>query len=244
LSVPDLEALEKSGRASKPIHYSALAKLLGLDAAKLEGIANGWHPNPCDVSVWRELRVVTTRQDGITVNCFLIWDEVSREAALFDTGWEPEPVFRLVAENALSLKHLFLTHTHEDHIAAMGAIREKFARIHLHTDSKNAPPQHRNRRNDFIQLGSLRITNRATPGHAQDGVIYVIGNWPEDAPHAAILGDTLFAGSMATGFVSWDGLRRSVREQIFSLPADTLLCPAHGPLTTVAEEKAHNPFFS
>jgi len=34
-----------------------------------------------------------------------------------------------------------------------------------------------------------------------------------------------------------------VREQILALPADTLLCPGHGPLTTVAEEKAHNPFF-
>ena len=49
--------------------------------------------------------------------------------------------------------------------------------------------------------------------------------------------------SMATGFISWAGLKQSVREQIFSLPGDTLLCPGHGPLTTVAEEKAHNPFF-
>jgi hydroxyacylglutathione hydrolase len=28
-----------------------------------------------------------------------------------------------------------------------------------------------------------------------------------------------------------------------SLPPDTLICPGHGPLTTIAEEKAHNPFF-
>jgi glyoxylase-like metal-dependent hydrolase (beta-lactamase superfamily II) len=37
--------------------------------------------------------------------------------------------------------------------------------------------------------------------------------------------------------------KQKIREQILSLPADTLLCPGHGPLTTVAEEKAHNPFF-
>jgi glyoxylase-like metal-dependent hydrolase (beta-lactamase superfamily II) len=126
----------------------------------------------------------------------------------------------------------------------MGPLRERFPKLHLHTNNKNAPPQHRNRANDFIQLGSLRITNRDTPGHAEDGVIYLIGNWPEDAPHVAIIGDTIFAGSLATGFVSTELLKQSVREKIFSLPPETLLCPGHGPLTTVALEKSHNPFFS
>jgi glyoxylase-like metal-dependent hydrolase (beta-lactamase superfamily II) len=143
----------------------------------------------------------------------------------------------------LNLRHLFLTHSHEDHIAAMEPIRQRFPKILLHTDSKNAPPQHKNRRNDFIHLGSLRITNREAPGHAEDGVIYIVGNWPEDAPHVAMIGDTIFAGSMATGFISWDGLKQKVRDQIFSLPTDTLLCAGHGPLTTVTEEKENNPFF-
>jgi glyoxylase-like metal-dependent hydrolase (beta-lactamase superfamily II) len=60
----------------------------------------------------------------------------------------------------------------------------------------------------------------------------------------ALIGDTIFAGSLATGFVSTALLQQKVRDQIFSLPPETLLCPGHGPLTTVAEEKAHNPFFS
>ncbi len=42
---------------------------------------------------------------------------------------------------------------------------------------------------------------------------------------------------------SWDLAKQKVREQIFTLPAETLICPGHGPLTTVAEEKANNPFF-
>jgi glyoxylase-like metal-dependent hydrolase (beta-lactamase superfamily II) len=75
-------------------------------------------------------------------------------------------------------------------------------------------------------------------------VSYIVGNWPEDAPHVALIGDTIFAGSLATGFVSTELLQQKVRDQIFSLPPETLLCPGHGPLTTVAEEKAHNPFFS
>ena len=58
-----------------------------------------------------------------------------------------------------------------------------------------------------------------------------------------IVGDAIFAGSIGTGFISWDTAKQKVRDQILTLPPDTLLCPGHGPLTTVAEEKANNPFF-
>lgn len=235
--------LEEFGKSPGSLDLQSLATLLGLGAAKLKAIAQGWRPLPVDLGLWRELRVISTTRGGNTVNCFLIWDEVTREAALFDTGWEAAPTITLVEENGLELKHLFLTHTHEDHIAAMSALRERFPKLRLHTNSKNVPPQHRNRANDCIALGSLRITNRETPGHAEDGATYLVGNWPEDAPHAAMVGDTLFAGSLATGFQSWELLKERVRSQILSLPQDTLLCPGHGPLTTVAQETAHNPFF-
>ena len=109
------------------------------------------------------------------------------------------------------------------------AIREKFPKLHLHTNSKTAPPQHRNRANDFLHLGSLRITNRDTPGHAEEGVTYIIGNWPDDAPHVAIVGDAIFAGSMGRGNQSWDLARQKVREQIFSLPAAPCSAPATAP---------------
>ena len=243
LTTAELAALEASGQPTAGINLAALAQALGLHPAKLQAIAKGWLPAPQDLGAWRELRPVATTRDGNTVNCYLVWDEVTREAALFDTGWDAAPVLQLMADNGLELKHLFLTHTHEDHIAALEPLRARFPKLRLHTSAKAAPPQHRLRAHDCIQLGSLRITNRDAIGHAEDGVIYVVGNWTEDAPAVAVIGDTIFAGSLATGFVSWDGLKQKVREQIFSLPPETLLCPGHGPLTTVAEEKAHNPFF-
>lgn len=243
LAGPAYDALENTGQFSGQINFSILGTAIGLDGAKLERIAKGWRPAKPDLSLWRELRQITTRANDIEVHCYLAWDEVSRDAALFDTGWDAAPIFKLIEENGLTLRHLFLTHMHDDHIAAMAAIREKYPKAHLHTSSPHAPPQHRNRANDFIHLGSLRITNRATPGHAEEGVTYIIGTWPEDAPHVALVGDAIFAGSMGTGNQSWDLARQKVREQIFSLPDETLLCPGHGPLTTVAEEKTHNPFF-
>jgi glyoxylase-like metal-dependent hydrolase (beta-lactamase superfamily II) len=243
ISVEELSAIEQTGQSNNKTNYAALAQALQLSAPKLEAVAKGWLPSPKDTGRWREFRMISTEQGGNTVNCYLVWDEVSREAALFDTGWTADPIFKIIDNERLQLKHLFITHTHEDHIAAMEPIRARFPKALIHTDAKNAPPQHKNRRNDCIQVGSLRITNRETVGHAEDHVIYLIGNFPEDAPHVAIIGDTIFSGSLATGFISWDMLKERVRSQIFSLPADTLLCAGHGPLTTVAEEKEHNPFF-
>ena len=149
----------------------------------------------------------------------------------------------LITKNELELRHLFLTHTHEDHIAAMDAVRKLYPKIRVHSNAQDAPVDQRNRPNDFIHVGSLRITHRDTPGHSEDGVTYIIGGFPEDAPHVAIVGDAIFAGSMGRGFQSAALLKQKIKEQIFTLPASTLLCPGHGPLTTVAEELAHNPFF-
>lgn len=241
----EYEALESRGEETfvRNANLSQLARSLDLDAVKLMGILKGWHPKPADLTVWREMRRVASSRDGLDVQCWLIWDEVTREAALFDTGWDAVPILNLVREHDLQLKHLFLTHTHEDHVAAMGELRAAIPALRLHTNSRHAPLQHRNRPQDFIHLGSLRVTNRALPGHAEDGVAYLVGNWPEDAPHVAFVGDTLFAGSLATGFESFDQLKRGVREQLFTLPDATLSCPGHGPPTTVGEEKMHNPFF-
>jgi hydroxyacylglutathione hydrolase len=235
--------LEDTGQVSTQPNYLAVAARLGLDGGKLEKIARGWVPTAKDVGIWHELRVITTTAGGMAVNCYVVWDEVSREAALFDAGWEAAPIVELAQAEQLQLKHIFITHSHEDHVAALGEVREKFPKARLHVGLKAAPVDQRNRSNDFIHLGSLRITNRETPGHAADGTTYIIGNWPEDAPHVAIVGDAIFAGSIGRGNDSWDLAKQKVREQILSLPSETLVCPGHGPLTTVAEEKAQNPFF-
>ncbi len=243
LSARELETLEESGQAAGDVNFRALAEAVGLTPAKLEALAAGWTPSAKDLGLWRELRCITNSTGGMAVNCYLVWDEVSREAALFDTAWEADAIAQLIKENQLQLKHVFITHSHHDHVAALDGVRAAFPKTRLHSSSRSAPVDQRNRPNDFIHLGSLRITHRDTPGHAEDGTTYIVGTWPEDAPHVAIVGDALFAGSIGRGNQSWDLARSKVREQILSLPPDTLLCPGHGPLTTVAEEKAHNPFF-
>jgi glyoxylase-like metal-dependent hydrolase (beta-lactamase superfamily II) len=59
----------------------------------------------------------------------------------------------------------------------------------------------------------------------------------------AVVGDAMFAGSMGGGGVSYADALQTNRQNILSLPDDTILCPGHGPLTTVGQEKVNNPFF-
>jgi glyoxylase-like metal-dependent hydrolase (beta-lactamase superfamily II) len=243
LTEAELSTLEDSGKSSKKPNFAALAGLIGLNTKKLENFYNGWQPAETNLSVWPSFRWLTTSEEGTTVHAYLIWDEVSKEAALFDTGWNSDEAFKLIAANKLQLKHLFITHTHPDHIAAVAAVKEKFPNVRVHTDAKSAPAQDKNRRDETISVGSLRVTNRDTPGHAEDGVTFIVSNWPNGAPAMAIVGDAIFAGSM--GGAPQHGLlaKQKVREQILSLPDNTLICPGHGPLTTVGEQKANNAFF-
>lgn len=234
VSPAEYSALEKTGEAPERLQFVALASLLGLDGQKLKALARGWLPRPVELSTWRHLRPITTVSEGMAVNCFLIWDGTTREAALFDTGWDAGEALRWLAAEQLRLTHLFITHSHDDHVAGVPELQRAFPSVRM-IGSKEAE--------GVFAVGSLRVSGRPTPGHAADGVTWLVNGWPGDAPLVALTGDALFAGSIGRGFQSWNLSRRSVREQIFTLPLDTLVCPGHGPLTTVGEETAHNPFF-
>lgn len=243
VSEAELAALQDSGKLPAHLKLPPLAAAIGLNPAKLTGIAEGWLPAIPDLNRWPGFRMFTSAGDDLTVNCYLIWDEVTRAAALFDTGFDVAPIVNTVTVERLQLQHIFITHSHHDHVAALAEVRATFPQARLHSGSPQTPVEHRNKPNEIIQLGGLRITHRETPGHAADGVTYLIGNWQDDAPHVAIVGDAIFAGSMGRGNDSWELARQKVREQILALPPATLICPGHGPLTTVGEEREHNPFF-
>lgn len=239
----ELATLEDTGAFSKRPNFAVIANTIGLNPAKLESIANGWLPTKKDLNAWRRFRVFVSSDDSLTVNCFLIWDEASREAALFDTGFDAGAILDTLTAERLELRHIFITHSHYDHVHALGNIRAVQPDASLHTSSKNAPAKQRNQPGEVVSLGGLRIAHRETPGHAADGVTYVITGWLSHAPEVAIVGDAIFAGSMGRGNDSWNLARQKVRDEILTLPSEALLCPGHGPLTSVAEELANNPFF-
>ena len=243
LSDEQMEDVEEDGRCPVGMNLPAIASKLGLHEGKLQGMADGWQPKPVDVNQWEGFARITTHGMDMDVHAYLIWDVESREAALFDTGFDFKEAFEIIMEHQLQLQHLFVTHTHHDHIAALGAVRERIPTIQLHSDSPDAPQRQRLRPDDEFRIGRLRVSNRETPGHADDGVTYLVQGWENDAPDMAIVGDAIFAGSMGGARDKADLAKKMVREQILSLDPETLICPGHGPLTTVAQEAENNPFF-
>jgi len=243
LSEDALAAFEEDGHWPAHGNLTALARVVQLDATKLAAIANGWSPVPPPPDQWQGLARLSSARRGFAVNAFLAWDAATRDAILFDTGFDADAVTREIESRQLTLRALAITHSHADHVAALGALHRQFpaARVFaaqgVHAEARPLPP------GEVLAIGALRVTARLTPGHAEDGVTYVLTGWPGAAPAVAVVGDALFAGSVGRAEDDWPRALGAVREQILSLPDETLLCPGHGPLTTVGQERAHNPFF-
>lgn len=219
---------------------SAVAPVLGLDAASLSKLAgNEWQPDA--IPAIDGLAQFNSTYGDMTVNAYLVWDPASREAAAFDTGADCSEMLKRAALEDLSFTMILLTHAHPDHI-------EDLTRLRGGTGAPVYVPENEPVRDAKIiaagqrlELGSLSIETRLTSGHSRGGMTYVVTGL---ARPLAIVGDSLFAASMGGGAVSYADALRNNLDQILTLPDETIVCPGHGPLTTVGKEKRENPFFA
>ncbi len=216
-----------------------VASPLGLDADTLvERAREAWVPAPVEIEGLRQYNTVF---DDMTVNNYLVWDPASKEAALFDTGTDASGAIGLVDELGLTLTQLFLTHTHLDHIADRAAVEKHNSELKTFVNAlEPTGGATRFQPGDAFSVGTLRVSTRLTKGHSPGGTTYVINGL--SCP-VAIVGDALFAQSMGGGMISYQDALATNRAELFSLQDDTVICPGHGPMTTVGEEKAHNPFY-
>jgi len=238
-----LARFEDNGRVDNEISWEGVCKLLELSPKKFQDILSGWTPTPVAQDSSPQLRQISTDDGGMQVNAFLVWDLNSREAALFDTGWNPAPINALLKDHSLTLKHLFITHQHHDHVAAMTPLRSEHPEMHLWAQGQGVPIQCQVIDGQTFTLGKLNIEARWTPGHAPDGVTYIVSGLTGAHPIAAIVGDAIFAGSMGGAPKHFALAKKKVREVVLALPGSTLICPGHGPMTTVDQENLHNPLF-
>jgi glyoxylase-like metal-dependent hydrolase (beta-lactamase superfamily II)/rhodanese-related sulfurtransferase len=176
---------------------------------------------------------------------YLLGDGQSRAAVLID------PVFEQVRRDAALIDELGLkliatleTHVHADHVTGATVLKQRCGSKIMVAKASGAEGADRYlEQDDVIAFGSRRLLVRATPGHTAGCVTYVL-----DDSTMAFTGDCLLIrGSGRTDFQEGNpaAMFRSVREQIFSLPADCLLYPAHDyrglTATSVAEERRYNP---
>ena len=251
LSISDSALAEKAGVSSQIIRKlregdfdeSALlsvAPVLELDARALGEIAKGeWHPKK--IESLDGLAQFTTDYNGMAVNAYVAWDPVKRVAAAFDTGAECKEMVRFAKHHKLDVQLILLTHGHPDHVADLPRLREETGANVFTPARESVPGAEPIDEGKTFRLGNLKIHTRLTWGHSPGGITYVVTGL---ARPIAIVGDSLFAGSMGGGNVSYRDAVQNNLEKILTLPDETIICPGHGPMTTVGEEKKHNPFFA
>lgn len=217
-----------------------LAPALGLDGASLVALAqNTWAPAPVELE---GLAQFNTTWNDMTVNAYVVYDPATKEAIAFDTGATARPMVDFIKDKGLSLNLVFLTHTHPDHIADLSGLCEAGAPTVFINEREPTEGAKTFAIGDTTgwQVGGLHIEPRNTNGHSKGGTTYVVTGL---AKPVAIVGDALFSSSMGGGVVSFLDALATNRKEIFTLADDTIVCPGHGPLTTIGEEKAHNPFY-
>lgn len=198
-------------------------------------------------------------------NCYVAYDEASRQAMIIDPGMidraECDAITEFIDRNHLTVTHLVNTHMHLDHIFGDNFIKNRYgvkiecgkadanmgenlaqmvSRFGIRTKIEPVVADVFLKPGDEILIGDEKVKVIAVPGHSPGSIALY-------APESGVVftGDALFAGSI--GRTDLEGgdhnqLVNSIRRNLLTLPDDTIVLPGHGGETTIAREKAANPF--
>lgn len=178
---------------------------------------------------------------------YLLADEQTRKAVLIDAVRDQvERDVQLLEELGLTLAYSLETHVHADHVTSSGVLRQRLGSKSVLSAAAGAGcPDVLIEDGQTLEVGSITIEARHTPGHTNGCVTYVVR---ADGQAMAFTGDALLIrGCGRTDFQqgSSQTLYRSVHEKILSLPDDTKIYPGHDykgrTMSTVGEEKRFNP---
>jgi len=194
----------------------------------------------------------------VQANNYLVIDEASKEAILIDCSDFVPQIVDCVKGNGLTVKYILLTHGHFDHVLGINRMKEALgAKVYVHKGDKEQVVNTRDVMTMFglptdgvvnpvidgtlddagmMTLGNQEIKIIETPGHTPGGVCYLIG---EDL----FSGDTLFRGTIGRTDLpqgSFQQIKHSVLDVLFSLDDSIKVHPGHGESSTIAYEKKFN----
>lgn len=179
---------------------------------------------------------------------YLLWDEDSKDAILVDpVDTQMDRDLCAVKQKGLNLLYGINTHAHADHITGTGLLRKQIDGFRsIIAKASGAKADYLISHGDRIVFGSRSIEARATPGHTSGCMTYV-----SDDRSFVLTGDTmLIQGCGRTDFQggSAERLYESVHSQLFSLPEDCIVYPAHDykgrTSSKIGTEKSTNPRLS
>ena len=197
-----------------------------------------------------QVRQVITGE--IEENCYIVIDEETKKAFLVDPGDEAGKIIATLESLDVNLEYILLTHGHFDHLGAVEEIADKynvpFYMSKVDEEYQEKLPQlfPKVRKadkylldGDIIKLGKHDVKVIATPGHTEGGLSFLIDEY-------LFTGDTLFRTNVGrTDFPGGDfnKIIDSIKKLV-KLDDNTIVCPGHGPSSTIGYEKERNPYLS
>ena len=195
-------------------------------------------------------------------NCYILRkSKTAKDCLVVDAGLEPGRLIDFSRQNKLNPAAIVLTHGHIDHIAGVVALRTEFSAIKVYIHKLDAdmltgaygnlsaltgtafstePADLFIEDKSVIEEAGIKLEVLHTPGHTPGGICLYSKDegvvFTDDALFADSVGRTDFPDGSMTQLV------KSIREKLFTLLDDTIVYPGHGPMTTIAREKAQNPF--
>ncbi|MCA2959296.1 MAG: MBL fold metallo-hydrolase [Silvanigrellales bacterium] len=178
---------------------------------------------------------------------YLVADPVSKDAALFDSVKEHTDTYaERLSALGFTLRYLFETHVHADHITASGHLKTRFpeAVIAISKDAGIACSHRALQEGEILMVGSIPVQVLATPGHTSESLSFLVDG------NRLLSGDTLLIDSCGrTDFQAGDAraMHASLR-RLAELPNETLVYPGHDykgqHVSTIGEQKEKNPLLN
>jgi hydroxyacylglutathione hydrolase len=176
-------------------------------------------------------------------NCYIVFDQESRSSIIIDPGVKDPRIEDFIRQQGLKVKAILNTHDHADHTGANSFYAQLFS-VPICApkyDAKyyDSPPDRLLEDGAILDYKGLLIHVIHTPGHTEGSLCFLIEDY-------LFSGDTLFKNDI--GKIWAEDVRKklllAIKKKILVLPGRTIVCPGHGKTTTIAAEKANNPYFS
>ena len=203
--------------------------------------------------ILKELKIIT--QLGEPTNCYIIFDENSKEAMVIDPAGDVDKIIEMLDILKAKLKYIYITHCHGDHIGGVSKLQEeKQGKILIHRldapglnnqdisltgyigiEPINLEADSIVDDDDLIHLGNLQFKVIHTPGHTCGGSSLYCNE-----EKLVFTGDTLFRGTWGRTDLptsNFSDIMDSITNKLMQLPEDTIVYPGHGKSTMIREER-------